>query len=88
MECDLKVVRIQTQQPSRDCSNPGKIEEAMYAVDDGYVPLYSMDGLSMGPGHRRKLPPHLTPNEWAARCCGRLFGKDARTSIARYATHH
>jgi hypothetical protein len=37
MERDLKAIRIQTQRPSRDYSNPGRIEEAQYAVDDGFV---------------------------------------------------
>jgi hypothetical protein len=37
MQRDLKAIRIQTQQPSRDYSNPGRIEEAQYVVDDGFV---------------------------------------------------
>jgi hypothetical protein len=72
---DLKIVRIQTQRPSRDYSDPGKIEEAQYAVDDGYVQLYGMDGLSMGPNHRKKLPPNLTPNQWAAIMLRETVGK-------------
>jgi hypothetical protein len=72
---DLKIVRIQTQRPSRDYSDPGKIEECMYAVDDGYVQLYGMDGLSMGPNHRKKLPPNLTPNQWAAIMLRETVGK-------------
>jgi esterase/lipase superfamily enzyme len=71
---DLKVVRIQTQQPSRDYSNPGRIEECAYALDDGFVQLYSMDGMSMGPEHRKKLPPHLTANEWAAKMLRETVG--------------
>jgi hypothetical protein len=43
------------------------IEEAQYAVDDGFVQLYGMSGQSMGPDYRRKLPPNLTANEWAAK---------------------
>jgi hypothetical protein len=72
---DLRVVRIQTQRPSRDYSDPGKIEEAQYAVDDGYVQLYGMDGLSMGPNYRKKLPPNLTPNQWAAIMLRETVGK-------------
>jgi hypothetical protein len=72
---DLKIVRIQTQRPSRDYSDPGKIEEAQYAVDDGSVQLYGMDGLSMGPNHRKKLPPNLTPNQWAAIMLRETVGK-------------
>jgi hypothetical protein len=83
MERDLKFVRIETQRPSRDYSNPGAIEEAMYALDDGYVQLYDMHGMSMGPEHRRKLPPHLTPN-----CCGRLWEGGARASIGRCGILH
>jgi hypothetical protein len=45
---DLKPIRIQVQQPSRDYSNPGRIEEGQYAVDDGYLQLYDLSGLSMG----------------------------------------
>jgi hypothetical protein len=80
MERDLKVVRIQTAQPSR--SYGGRIEEAMYAVDDGYVQLYDMHGMSMGPEHRRKLPPHLTTNEWAAKMLRETVGK-GRSSFDR-----
>jgi hypothetical protein len=61
---DLKIIRIQTQRPSRN--DPGRIEEAKFALDDGYVQLYDMQNLSMGPKHRRKLPAHLAPNELAA----------------------
>jgi hypothetical protein len=64
---DLKTVRIQTQRPSRDYSDPGRIEECQYAVDGEYVQLYDMQSSSMGPNYRRKLPPNLTPNEWAAK---------------------
>jgi hypothetical protein len=72
---DLKVVRIQTQRPSRDYSNPGKIEEAQYAVDGEHVQLYDMQGMSMGPNYRRKLPPNLTPNQWAAIMLRETVGK-------------
>jgi hypothetical protein len=75
MERDLKPIRIQTQQPSRDYSNPGRIEEAQYAVDDGFVQLYDMSGQSVWPGYRRKLPPNLTPNEWAAKMLRETVGK-------------
>jgi hypothetical protein len=49
MERDLKPMRIQTEQPSRDGRDRGKIEEAQCVVDGGYIQLYSLDGLSMGP---------------------------------------
>jgi hypothetical protein len=75
MERDLKVVRIETQRPSRDYSNPGRIEEAQYALDDGYVQLYDMQGLSMGSEHRRKLPPNLTANGWAAKMLRETVGR-------------
>ena len=78
---DLKPIRIQVQQLSRDYSNPGRIEEAQYAVDGDYVQLYSLDGLSMGPDYRRK-PPNLTPNEWAAKMLRETVGK-RRSSFNR-----
>jgi hypothetical protein len=83
---DLRVVRIQTQRPSRDYSDPGKIEEAQYAVDDDHVQLYGMDGLSMGPNYRRKLPPNLTPNQWAAIMLRETVGKRRSdfTRVLRY----
>jgi hypothetical protein len=82
MERDLRPIRIQTQQPSRDYSNPGRIEEALYAVDEGYLQLYGLDGLSMGPEHRRKLPPHLTPNELASKMLRETVGR-RRSSFNR-----
>jgi hypothetical protein len=75
MERDLKPIRIQTQQPSRDYSNPGRIEEAQYAVDNGYVQLYDMRGMSMGPEHRKKLLPPLAANELAARMLRETVGR-------------
>jgi hypothetical protein len=79
---DLKPIRIQVQQPSRDYSNPGRIEEGQYAVDDGYLQLYDLSGLSMGPNYRRTLPPSLTPNEWAAKVLRETVGK-RRSSFNR-----
>jgi hypothetical protein len=83
MERDLKPIRIQTEQPSRDGRDRGKIEEAQYVVDGGYMQLRSLDGLSMGPEHRRKLPPNLLPDELAARMLARLLASGARPSIDR-----
>jgi hypothetical protein len=84
---DLKVVRIQTQRPSRDYSNPGAIEEAQYAVDGEHVQLYDMSGMSMGPDYRRKLPPNLTANEWAAKMLRETVGKKRSSfnRVLRYA---
>jgi hypothetical protein len=79
MERDLKPICIQTAQPSRDGRDPGKIEEAQYVVDGGYVQLYSLDGLSMGPEHRRKLAPNLLPDELAARMLRETVGKRRST---------
>jgi hypothetical protein len=79
---DLKPIRIQTAQPSRDGRDPGRIEEAQYAVDDGFVQLYDLDGLSMGPEYRRKLPAHLTPKELAALMLKGTVGK-RRSSFNR-----
>jgi hypothetical protein len=52
-----------------------RIEEAMYAVDDGYVQLYDMHGMSMGPDYKRRLPPNLTANEWAAKMLRETVGR-------------
>jgi hypothetical protein len=79
---DLKVIRIQIAQPSRDGRDPGRIEEAQYAVDGGHVQLYDMHGFSMGPDYRRKLPPNLTPNELAAKMLRETVGK-RRSSFNR-----
>jgi hypothetical protein len=64
---------------SRDGRDRGKIEEAQYVVDGGYMQLYSVDGLSMGPEHRRKLPPDLLPDELAARMLRETVGKRRST---------
>jgi hypothetical protein len=37
-----------------------------YFVASSPAPLPALDGLSIGPEHRRKLKPGLTPNEQAA----------------------
>jgi hypothetical protein len=34
-----------------------------------------MSGQSVWPGYRRKLPPNLTPNEWAAKMLRETVGK-------------
>jgi hypothetical protein len=70
---DLKIVRIQTQQPRG--GDPGAIEMAQYAVDGEHVQLYDMQGMSMGLDFRRKLPPNLAPNQWAAIMLRETVGK-------------
>jgi hypothetical protein len=69
---DLKRIIIQTAAPHGDFH--GAVAEARYAIDDNEVQLYDMSGISMGPKFRRKLPPHFSASELAAKMLRETVG--------------
>ena len=62
----LQHIIVQVARPRPSAQFYGRVEEAKYSEDDGFVQLYSMEDRSLGRKFRRKIVPPLNARETAA----------------------